>query len=76
MVSYYFWPNYSGSAIQARRLCHALRERGVDVQIVSANLAGAPAREIIDGGIPLTRLRVGGNAALRCRSSSSGCSGS
>jgi glycosyltransferase involved in cell wall biosynthesis len=65
MVSYFFWPNYSGSAIQARRLCHALRERGVEVQIVSANLAGAPSREIIDGGIPLTRLRVGGNAALQ-----------
>ena len=37
MISFYFEPHYSGSAIQCRALSRYLKRRGVGVQIVSAN---------------------------------------
>lgn len=57
MISFYFEPHYSGSAIQCRALSRYLKRRGVGVQIVSANTTGSPAYELIDG-IPVWRLPV------------------
>jgi glycosyltransferase involved in cell wall biosynthesis len=57
MVSFYFHPNYSGSAVQALNLCHHLQRRGLAPLIVSANLSGsAPFEEY--QGVPLHRLAV------------------
>jgi glycosyltransferase involved in cell wall biosynthesis len=57
MVSLYFDPIYSGSAIQAFNLATALRRRGAEPIIVSANLSGSPAHELYHG-IPLYRVPV------------------
>jgi glycosyltransferase involved in cell wall biosynthesis len=57
MISYFFEPHYSGSAIQCRALSRYLKRRGVGVQIVSANTTGSPDYELIDG-IPVWRLPV------------------
>jgi glycosyltransferase involved in cell wall biosynthesis len=57
MISFYFAPHYSGSAIQARNLSRYLQRRGIGVQVVSANLTGSPASEVLDG-IHLFRLPV------------------
>lgn len=57
MLSFYFHPSYSGSAVQARNLALHLREQGVDATFVSANLSGSPARERVDG-MGLSRLRI------------------
>lgn len=64
MVSFYFAPNYSGSAIQARNLSRHLAGHGVESTVVSANLSGSPAFEVIDG-LPVHRLRVARNANLQ-----------
>jgi glycosyltransferase involved in cell wall biosynthesis len=55
MISFYFHPNYSGSAIQALNLSRHLVDLGAKPMIVSANLSGSPAHDSIDG-IPLYRL--------------------
>jgi glycosyltransferase involved in cell wall biosynthesis len=55
MISFYFHPNYSGSAIQALNLSRHLVGLGVRPMIVSANLSGSPSRETIEG-ITLHRL--------------------
>jgi glycosyltransferase involved in cell wall biosynthesis len=57
MVSFYFHPDYSGSAIQALALSRRLAALGALPMIVSANLSGAPAEEVIDG-IRVVRLPV------------------
>jgi glycosyltransferase involved in cell wall biosynthesis len=60
MLSFYFEPSYSGSAIQARNLSRYLMRRGIEVQVVSANLTGSPEREVMDG-ITVWRLPVSKN---------------
>lgn len=55
MLSYYYAPHYSGSAIQARNLSLHLQTRGVKLFVVSANLTGSPKSEIVDG-IQVLRL--------------------
>lgn len=55
MISFYFHPNYSGSAIQALNLSRQLVDFGVRPMIVSANLSDSPAQDSVDG-IPLYRL--------------------
>jgi glycosyltransferase involved in cell wall biosynthesis len=57
MVSLYFDPVYSGSAIQAFNLATKLKGLGAEPMIVSANLTGSPAHEIYRG-IPLYRIPV------------------
>jgi glycosyltransferase involved in cell wall biosynthesis len=64
MVSYYFPPDYSGSAIQARNLCRYLEPLGVEATIVAANLRRGPAREVVDG-LPVHRLPVARTPDLR-----------
>jgi glycosyltransferase involved in cell wall biosynthesis len=64
MVSYYFHPSYSGSAIQALSLSRHLIELGAKPMIVAANLTNSPERERIDG-IPVHRLRVARARELR-----------
>lgn len=49
MVSYYFAPDYSGSAIQARNLSRHLVGHGIDATIVSANLRGSAPTDVVDG---------------------------
>jgi glycosyltransferase involved in cell wall biosynthesis len=57
MLSFYFHPSYSGSAVQAKNLSQRLRERGVEPMLVSANLTASASREYVDG-LELNRLRV------------------
>jgi glycosyltransferase involved in cell wall biosynthesis len=61
MVSYYFHPDYSGSAIQALSLSRQLLRIGASPMIVAANLSGAPSFEVLDG-IAVHRIPV----ARRC----------
>jgi len=55
MISFYFHPNYSGSAIQALNLSRHLMTLGARPMIVSANLSNSPLRDTVDG-IPVYRL--------------------
>jgi glycosyltransferase involved in cell wall biosynthesis len=55
MISFYFHPNYSGSAIQALNLSRHLVRLGVRPMIVSANLSGGPPCDTVEG-ITLHRL--------------------
>ncbi len=55
MISFYFHPDYSGSAIQAFNLCRHLQPLGVEPLIVAANLGGHPSHDTL-GGIPIHRL--------------------
>jgi glycosyltransferase involved in cell wall biosynthesis len=55
MISFYYPPSYSGSAVQATNLCRHLRAHGVEAMIVSANLTGSPSRDVVDG-LPVYRL--------------------
>lgn len=64
MISFYFLPNYSGSAIQARNLSRHLVKHGVQASVVSANLSGGLALEVVDG-LPIHRLRVAQNRQLQ-----------
>ncbi|MBD3868862.1 MAG: glycosyltransferase family 4 protein [Acidobacteria bacterium] len=57
MVSFYYDPNYSGSAIQAGNLSRYLKRRGVQPFVVSARLDSRVAHEEIDG-IPVYRIPV------------------
>jgi glycosyltransferase involved in cell wall biosynthesis len=57
MISYYFHPHYSGSAVQARNLCGYLSPLGIECCIVSANLTGSPWREKL-GDLEVFRLPV------------------
>lgn len=57
MLSYYYSPHYSGSAIQARNLSLHLQTRGVQPFVVSANMTGSAEHELVDG-IPVYRLPV------------------
>ena len=49
MLSFYFYPSYSGSAVQAGNLSRRLVERGIEPLFVSANLTGAAPTEVVDG---------------------------
>lgn len=49
MLSFYFPPAYSGSAVQAYNLSRCLLRRGVHAEIVSANLTESAAAEDLDG---------------------------
>lgn len=64
MVSFYFHPHYSGSAIQAHNLCRHLQLTGVESFIVSANLTKSTADEHITG-IRVYRLPVVNSQNLR-----------
>ena len=64
MISFYFTPNYSGSAIQARNLSRHLVSHGIQASVVSANLSSSPAHEVVDG-LPIHRLRVAQNRQLQ-----------
>lgn len=57
MVSFYFPPSFSGSALQALSLSKALQRRGLRPSIVSANLTGSPACEQYEG-VPVHRLAI------------------
>lgn len=57
MLSFYFAPSYSGSAVQAKNLSLRLRERGVAPLIVSANLTQSPKQDLVDD-LPHFRLPV------------------
>lgn len=64
MVSFYFPPEYSGSAIQALNLSRHLQRLGIEPFIVTASLGSAPAREVFDG-IPVFRLKVAGSGVFQ-----------
>ena len=49
MVSYFFSPNYSGSAVQALNLSRHLQRVGLEPFILSANLSGSAPRELVNG---------------------------
>jgi glycosyltransferase involved in cell wall biosynthesis len=57
MVSFFFHPDYSGSAVQAHNLSKQLVARGMAPSILTANLRQCPPFEIIDG-IPVHRVDV------------------
>lgn len=57
MVSYYFTPEYSGSAIQAASLSGKLKTLGVRPFVICANLSNSPAVDDVDG-LPTYRLAV------------------
>ena len=57
MVSFYYAPEYSGSAIQAGNLCRHLNRVGVETIVVSAMLSSCPHEEVMDG-IKVFRLKV------------------
>jgi glycosyltransferase involved in cell wall biosynthesis len=57
MISFYFPPSYSGSAVQAHNLCRHLQRRNVASFIVAANLEHAASREVMEG-ISVFRLPV------------------
>lgn len=64
MLSYFYAPHYSGSAIQARNLSLHLQTRGVEPFVVSANMTGSDDYELVDG-IPVYRLPVLKSDALQ-----------
>lgn len=49
MISFYYHPSYSGSAVQATNLSRHLREHGVESFIVSANLTGSTPTDRVEG---------------------------
>lgn len=55
MVSFFFPPDYSGSAVQAHNLSRHLQRLGLEPFIVSANLSGSAAYEVYDG-VPVYRI--------------------
>ncbi len=57
MVSFYYEPNYSGSAIQAGNLSRYLKRRGVEPFVVSARLDSRLALEEVEG-IQVHRIPV------------------
>ena len=57
MLSYYYFPEYSGSAIQASNLCHHLNADGVDTFVVSAQFSSKIKKENVDG-IMVNRLPI------------------
>lgn len=64
MISFYYPPSYSGSAVQATNLSRHLRACGVEAMIVSANLTGSAARDRVEG-FPVFRLPVLKAASLQ-----------
>jgi glycosyltransferase involved in cell wall biosynthesis len=67
MLSFYFHPDYSGSAIQTYNLSRHLQRLGLEPFIVAARLRETPAFEMFDG-IPLYRLPVSGRGQLQIAS--------
>jgi glycosyltransferase involved in cell wall biosynthesis len=57
MVSFYFHPDYSGSAVQAYNLSQHLTRLGASPSILAANLSNSPSYQVIDG-IPVHRVPV------------------
>ena len=55
MLSFYFHPSYSGSAVQAQNLCRHIAPLGVQTEIVSANLSRSAPHAVVSG-ISVTRL--------------------
>jgi len=55
MLSFFYPPSYSGSAVQAQNLCRHLLTLGIQPVIVSANLTGSSATDRVDG-VPVRRL--------------------
>lgn len=49
MLSFFFHPSYSGSAVQAKNLGLHLKAHGVESIFVSANLTNSPRTDVIDG---------------------------
>jgi glycosyltransferase involved in cell wall biosynthesis len=64
MVSFYFPPHYSGSAVQALNLSRHLRRFNVEPFIVAAKFGDAPVHEVIDG-IHVYRLPILTNPNLQ-----------
>lgn len=64
MLSYYFRPSYSGSAVQALNLARRLAGMGVSSRFLSANLTNSAPHESVEG-MPLARLNVGSNRHLQ-----------
>lgn len=50
-ISYYYTPEYSGSAVQARNLIRFLKAEGVETFIVTANLNDLPSIETVEGSL-------------------------
>jgi glycosyltransferase involved in cell wall biosynthesis len=55
MLSFFYPPSYSGSAVQAQNLSRHLLDLGIRPLIVSANLTGSMRTDRIDG-VPVHRL--------------------
>jgi glycosyltransferase involved in cell wall biosynthesis len=64
MLSFYFRPSYSGSAVQAMNLAKRLAGLGVSARLVSANLTGSLPYETVEG-LPVRRLPVAKSADLQ-----------
>lgn len=62
-LSYYFPPEYSGSAKQALNVAKYLRQQGVESIFVAARLRDVPKADRIEG-FPVYRLPVSQSAAL------------
>jgi glycosyltransferase involved in cell wall biosynthesis len=59
-----FRPKLAGAEIQAERLALALAEQGVEVEVITRRLGGAPAAEMI-GPVRITRLWSPRNERLK-----------
>ncbi len=64
MLSFYYSPSYSGSAVQATNLSRHLCPHGVEAMFVSANLTGSPPEETVNG-FPVHRLRASKSGNLQ-----------
>lgn len=63
MVSFYFYPDYSGSAVQALNLSRHLHRMGMQPLILAANLSGSAPSEVVHG-IPVVRVPVDKRAPI------------
>lgn len=57
MLSFYFDPVYSGSAVQAHSLSRYLRRLGIEPIVVSANLTASPSFELLRE-VPVFRIPI------------------
>lgn len=64
MISFYYYPGYSGAAKQLATLASGLKKFGIDSFVITARLdTSTPRREFIDG-IEVLRVPVGPNRSL------------
>ena len=64
LISYYYLPEYSGSAIQAQNLIKKLRNLGLNFLILSAQLDPTWPKRDFQNGTEIVRIPVGKNRSI------------